>query len=42
MVHSDECPVSNDTGDAKGAVGIRPSDEVFDGSSVKELDVGEG
>ena len=42
MVHSDECPVCDDAGDAKCTVYIGTSDEIFNGRGIKELDVGEG
>lgn len=43
VVHGDEGPVGDDTGDADGAVGaVGAGDQVLDGGGVEELDVGEG
>jgi hypothetical protein len=41
VVHGDESPVCDDTGDAEGAICIGASDEIFDRGGVEELDVGE-
>jgi len=41
VVHGDEGPVGDDSGDAEGAVGVGTGNEVFDGGGVEELDVGE-
>jgi hypothetical protein len=40
-MHGDQGPVSNDSGDAEGTVGVGAGDEVFDGGGVEELDIGE-
>jgi hypothetical protein len=43
VVHGDECPVGDDTSNADLVrAGDGTCDEVFDGGSVEELDVGEG
>ena len=41
VVHSDESPVGDDTGDAEGSVWVGSGDEVFDCGGVEEFDVGE-
>lgn len=43
VVHGDECPVCYDSCNAYDAGGVsRASDEVFNGRSVEQFDVGEG
>jgi len=42
VVHGDQSPVGDNTGDAKGAIGVLAGNQVFDCSGVEKLDVGEG
>jgi hypothetical protein len=41
VVHGDESPVRDDTSNPNGAIGSRTGDQVFDGCSIKKLDIGE-
>jgi hypothetical protein len=42
VVHGDESPVGDNTGDAEGAICVGTGDEVFDRRGVEEFDVREG
>jgi hypothetical protein len=41
MVHSDQCPVSDNSSDADLAISCRTSDEIFNGGGIEKLDVRE-
>ena len=41
MVHADQGPVSDHSGDTDSAISSRASDEILDCRGIEELDIGE-